>query len=582
MLHSFIERFIHFDITDARFIAELMISLYILYTGIKNRRFIITLLVVIQTAITLHFAFTTNDAISITHNFFIDRLSLTMALIVVVLSGLIIIYSIGYMKDYHKNNPDIKNRVPFFFGVIFIFIFAMVGLVTCNDIQWIFFCWEITTLSSFLLIGYSRTDEARRNSLLALEYNMWGGVAFALAISWLYKTTGVMELDKLIFMKDAGVMVPVALICFAGITKSAQYPFCKWLLGAMVAPTPVSALLHSSTMVKAGVYIILRFSYVLEGTISGDLVAGVGGLTFLLGSIIAISQSDAKRVLAYSTVANLGLIVLCAGIGNYEAIWAGMLLIIFHAVTKCLLFLCVGVVDDKLHSRNIEDMCGLIIEMPRISVMMQVGIAGMFLAPFGMLVSKWAVISAIVDSNPLFLIFIVFGSAATLFFWVKWMGKLTLIERPEDNVEKTMSNTLFYPMYMLTGLTFLLVLFLPLVSKIFVQPYIMEIYGVKKIMSHDNIVIMVIMLVLVFIFPLAFLHKSKKVRTTSPYLSGANVGGGTSYAGAMGVVHTMEMRDYYLEKYFGESVLYKIGVILSIVFIVGLFAVAIVPSLQGA
>ena len=129
-------------------------------------------------------------------------------------------------------------------------------------------------------------------------------------------------------------------------------------------------------------------------------------------------------MLAWSTVANLGLIVLCGGIGTYEAVWAGVLLIIFHAVAKCLLFLCVGVVEHKLHSRNIEDMSGLVVSMPRVSVMMQIGMAGMFLAPFGMLISKWAVLKAVVDASPLLSVFIVFGSSATLFFWVKWMGKL--------------------------------------------------------------------------------------------------------------------------------------------------------------
>ena len=105
-------------------------------------------------------------------------------------------------------------------------------------------------------------------------------------------------------------------------------------------------------------------------------------------------------MLAYSTVANLGLIVLCGGIGTYEAVWAGVLLIIFHAVAKCLLFLCVGVVEHKLHSRDIEAMSGLILNMPRVAVMMLIGMAGMFLAPFGMLISKWAVLKAVVDAYP--------------------------------------------------------------------------------------------------------------------------------------------------------------------------------------
>ena len=196
------------------------------------------------------------------------------------------------------------------------------------------------------------------------------------------------------------MLLPAALLCFAGITKSAQLPFSSWLLGAMVAPTPVSALLHSSTMVKAGVYLVLRMAPVITGTTVGLLVALVGAVTFLAGSLAAITTSDAKKVLAWSTVANLGLIVLCGGIGTYQAVWAGMLLIIFHAAAKCLLFLCVGVVEQRLHSRDIEAMCGLILNMPRVGVMMLIGMAGMFLAPFGMLISKWAVLKAVVDAYP--------------------------------------------------------------------------------------------------------------------------------------------------------------------------------------
>jgi ech hydrogenase subunit A len=187
--------------------------------------------------------------------------------------------------------------------------------------------------------------------------------------------------------------VPAALLCFAGMTKSAQFPFSSWLLGAMVAPTPVSALLHSSTMVKAGVYLVLRMAPVITGSGVGLAVALIGSGTFLLTSIAAITANDAKKVLAYSTIANLGLIVLCGGIGTSAAIWAGVLLIIFHALAKCLLFLCVGIVEHKLHSRDIEAMSGLLLKLPRLGIMMLIGMAGMFLAPFGMLISKWAVLT---------------------------------------------------------------------------------------------------------------------------------------------------------------------------------------------
>jgi len=133
-------------------------------------------------------------------------------------------------------------------------------------------------------------------------------------------------------MDKAIVLLPVVLISFAGLTKSAQLPFSSWLVGAMVAPTPVSALLHSSTMVKAGVYVMIRFAPLLQGSFAGLALSLVGGSTFLIASAIAISQSNAKKVLAYSTIATLGLVTACAGVGTFEAVWAAVFLLIFHAV----------------------------------------------------------------------------------------------------------------------------------------------------------------------------------------------------------------------------------------------------------
>ena len=141
------------------------------------------------------------------------------------------------------------------------------------------------------------------------------------------------------FPNVAALTIPLALIAVAGLTKAAQMPFSTWLTGAMVAPTPVSALLHSSTMVKAGVYLLVLFAPLFSQTWVGVFLALIGAFTFVVTSALAISQSNAKKVLAYSTIANLGLITACAGIGTPEAIMAAILLIIFHAVSKALLFL---------------------------------------------------------------------------------------------------------------------------------------------------------------------------------------------------------------------------------------------------
>ena len=148
----------------------------------------------------------------------------------------------------------------------------------------------------------------------------------------------------------AKATIPVVLLAMAGLTKSAQLPFSSWLLGAMVTPTPSSALLHSATMVKAGVYLLIRLAPAMAGNMTGMTVAFIGGFTFIAASMMAIAQNDGKKVLAFSTVSNLGLIVACAGIGAEETIWAAVLLMIFHSVSKSMLFQAVGSIENSLGS----------------------------------------------------------------------------------------------------------------------------------------------------------------------------------------------------------------------------------------
>ncbi len=542
---------------------------FILYTSLKFKRYLIAGLITLQFFISAGFDLFFGHGITVSHHLFVDKLSVIMALIIGVIGSLICIYAIGYMKSFHAlHRKEVKDNRSFFFFILFVFLSAMFGIIFSNNLIWLYFFWEITTLCSFLLIGYKQTDESRNNAFKALEYNLIGGLAFAVAIPYLYFSTGIVELDKIMLLGKASVLIPVVLICFAGLTKSAQLPFSSWLLGAMVAPTPVSALLHSSTMVKAGVYIILRFASILQGTLSGFVLAMIGGVTFLIASFIAITQSDAKKVLAYSTIANLGLIVLCAGIGTYEAVWAAILLIIFHAIAKCLLFLCVGIVEHKIHSRNIESMGGLIISLPKLSIMMQIGMAGMFLAPFGMLISKWAVLKALVDYNPLLAVFVVFGSAATLFFWVKWMGRLITVITVHENIEDNISKTEWVPLYVLSFLTIGICGLFPMVSKLLIEPYVIEIFGQSVAMSQGNIYIMTIMLAMVLLFPLSFINYGKKVKVVDAYLGGANMDLATNFRGSVGGAKDMEMKSYYLEKYFGEPRLFKFGVMICLIFII--------------
>ena len=563
---------------------EVLLAAVILYICIRAKRILAPILLLGQLGLLAWFEHANAGQLYVAKAFTLDKFSVIMALIIGIIGSLICVFALGYMKEFHNHHhPEMKDRRPFFFFLITVFLGAMFGIIFANNLLWMYFFWEVTTLCSFFLIGYKGDKESVNNAFRALNYNLLGGLAFVLAIVVLFNNRGTLSMDQFTVVDEAGkaaLLLPAALLSFAGMTKSAQMPFSKWLLGAMVAPTPVSALLHSSTMVKAGVYVIVRMSPTLQDTTVGKLVALVGAITFLVTSLIAVSQSNAKKVLAYSTIANLGLIVMCAGIGTPEAVWAAVMLIIFHAVAKALLFLCVGVVEHKIHSRDIEDMSGLIVTMPKLAIMLQIGMAGMFLAPFGMLVSKWAAMKALVDSNALFVVFVVFGSAVTLLFWVKWMGKLLQITKPhQEYLEKNISGGEWTALVSLAIMTVGACMFFPIISKQMVDPFVGM--PVRSIIGDGNITIMLIMLGMVALFPLSFFNYGRRVRVVDPYLGGANAEGGMKFTGSAGAVPEMTMKNYYLSSWFGEEKLFTPGMLCTSVVLVLMLAPAAVNAVKA-
>jgi ech hydrogenase subunit A len=499
-----------------------------------------------------------------------DNLSAIMALIIGIIGSLIAVYAVSYMEDYHSHHPEIKDNRRGFFFIIFLFLSGMFGVVFSNSLTWLFFSWEITTLCSFLLIGYSGTDEAKKNAFLALGMNVIGGLGFSLAILYATRFSAVPSLDLKILTTGGSVaaLIPAVLITFAGMTKSAQLPFSPWLLGAMVAPTPVSALLHSSTMVKAGVFVAVKFAPVLHGTRAGLLVALVGGTTFLVASVAAVTQSNAKRVLAWSTIANLGLVIACAGVGTPEAVWAAILLIIFHAVSKGLLFLGTGTIEHKSGSRDIEDMAGLIVSRPALGLVMMVGIAGMFLAPFGMLISKWASMVAFLDASPLLAVLLAYGSAPTLFFWAKWMGKIASVPPGIKRATDGVSVNEWAALGTLAVLTVLACALYPLAGSTAIVPYLSEAFGRPISIDAGNLGVIIGMTVLFLLVPLAFLAKPSSAAIVPGYYGGANVGEGY-FHGSIDKSIRGNTRNYYLASFFSEPWLMKAGGAVSLLVIIG-------------
>ena len=329
-----------------------LIACTVVAFGVKYKNYFAVALALIQVAGSLVFEFGFSHGIVVRHELYIDSLSIVMALIIGVIGGGICVYALGYMADFQKHIDehgkaegltDLQraDRRPTFFALMFLFLSAMYVIVFSNHMVWMFTGWEVTTLCSFLLIAYTRTEEAVRNAFRQIIMNIAGGIGFLVALFLAVLFMGTLSFEEFVQIGMAYPELAAVAVCalaFAGLTKAAQMPFHTWLLGAMVAPTPTSALLHSSTMVKAGVFLLIKLAPLfLVCTVPASMVILVGGFTFMLCSFMAISQTNAKRVLAYSTIANLGLIVACAGVGSPEAIWAAVLLVIFHAAAKSLL-----------------------------------------------------------------------------------------------------------------------------------------------------------------------------------------------------------------------------------------------------
>ena len=539
-------------------VGEIFLMIMIVVLSVKYKKLYVAVLSVIQTAAIVWLEFSGYTKEYELHHIYADRLTVIMVLMIGVIGSMICIYAAGYMRDYHHHHKEFTDRRRFFFAMLFVFLGSMFGLVFSSNMIWIYFFWEITSVSSFLLIGYTRTEEAVNNSFRALWMNLLGGIGFAAAIIFSVIKLNTINLADLLTCESGTVIIPIMLLAFAGLTKSAQLPFSRWLMGAMVAPTPTSALLHSATMVKAGVYLLIRLAPGMRGTSAGMTVAIVGGFTFFVASIRAIIHSDGKKILAYSTVSNLGLITACAGVGTDETVWAGVFLMIFHSVSKSLLFQSVGAVENTIGSRDIEDMHGLIKRYPRLAIVITVGIAGMFLAPFGMLISKWAALKAFVDAhNAILVLLLAFGSATTMFYWTKWLLKILAWSEKTVKQKNMTSSGQWVSLIGHALIMVVLVLVYPLISRTFMQPMLNSLYGYKvnQVLQPTDMIIMAFMVIAIFVVPFVAYHISKhsKSITTTAYMSGINRDNGRKFIDSFGEEKTTYLANWYLIDIFGPN-----------------------------
>lgn len=308
--------------------------------------------------------------------FRLDGFAWMFAVLVTVIGALVSLYARYYMSP--------EDPVARFYTFFLAFMGAMLGVVLSGNLIQLVFFWELTSLFSFVLIGYwhHRVD-ARRGARMALLVTGSGGLAMLAGVLILGSIVGTYDLDVVLGAGDllrGHPLYPVVLvlILLGAFTKSAQFPFHFWLPSAMAAPTPVSAYLHSATMVKAGVFLMARLWPVLSGTdLWFWLVSGVGGMTLLLGAYVAMFQNDLKRLLAYSTISHLGLITLLFGLNSPLAAVAGVFHVMNHATFKASLFMATGIIDHETGTRDIRRLNGLIRSMPITSRLALVASAAM-------------------------------------------------------------------------------------------------------------------------------------------------------------------------------------------------------------
>ncbi|MCS6995394.1 MAG: monovalent cation/H+ antiporter subunit A [Casimicrobiaceae bacterium] len=293
----------------------------------------------------------------------IDALAWLFMFLIYAIGLLIVLYAAYYLGP--------EDPAPRFFAFLLAFMGAMLGVVMSANLIVLVVFWELTSLSSFLLIGYwHHRGDAREGARLALTLTGAGGLALLGGVVILGSIVGSYELDRVLasgpIIRAHPLYVPaLALVLLGVFTKSAQFPFHFWLPQAMAAPTPVSAYLHSATMVKAGVFLLARLWPALGGSPEWFWAVSIVGLaTLLVGAYFAIFQHDLKGLLAYSTVSHLGLITLLFGLNTPMAVVAGVFHIINHATFKAGLFMAAGIIDHEAHTRDIRKLGGLYRLMP--------------------------------------------------------------------------------------------------------------------------------------------------------------------------------------------------------------------------
>lgn len=349
-------KYLNGRIAHLTFLLPLSLFLYFIQFGSE---------IIADSPILYHYSWIPTAGVNL--DFRLDGLSYLFTLLITGIGTLVFIYGSQYMKG-HKH----INR---FFGYLTLFMGAMLGLVLSDNLITLFLFWEITSISSFFLIGFNYSVKAaRKAALLSLAITSIGGLLLLVGFIIMgnltdsYQITEILHSGDTLIQSGFGVAIMV-LMFFGAFTKSAQFPFHFWLPQAMQAPTPVSTYLHSATMVKAGIYLLARFSPVFNGNDFWHYtLISIGSITMIYAAIHALQRTDLKAILAYTTISALGIMVALIGVGSREALMAAALFILVHAIYKAAFFLIAGIIDHHSGTRDVTQLSGLRKIMPLVFI----------------------------------------------------------------------------------------------------------------------------------------------------------------------------------------------------------------------
>lgn len=349
-----------------------------------------------------------------------DALAVFMAMTASFVSSIIVLYSFGYIKDYENQNE--------YYMMVCLFIGAMVGLVFSTNLIFIYVFWEISAICSWILIGFYREEITIKSANKAFITTVSGALIMLIGFIGIYGETGTFDLSVM-----KGMHIPswaVVLILFGVFTKSATFPFHSWLPDAGVAPSPVTSLLHAAVLVKIGVYVYARLFVVTFDidSVFTTAVPVIAAVSALISAGAAMRANDIKRVVAYSTISQIAFILLGLSCGNEIGFAGGMLYILMHSVAKGGLFLCAGIVEHNIHTKDITKMGGLYKNMPLTAVaFIFCSFSVMGIPPFGGFFAKYLVINGIVSSGNIMLgIVFILGAVMTVMYLTRLFVKVFL------------------------------------------------------------------------------------------------------------------------------------------------------------